>query len=139
MEAERAKEAEERLEAEERARVAKRPRHQNLHLATLAEEHEPEELSTLSTALQKVAQSAQPKRPGDPEAFTFDDDKENPIVSELREKLQSLKIVSRAKVTQNRIYSAAYHPEVSKDLIFFGGQSSLSFFFFVLLVDSNSR
>jgi WD repeat-containing protein 76 len=122
MEEQRAKEAEERLEAEERARIAKRPRHQALHLSTLAEEHEPEELSTLSTALETVAQTIQPKRLGDTEAFTYDDDKkENAIVSELRDKLQSLKIVSRAKVTQNRVYSAAYHPEVSKDLIFFGG------------------
>ena len=129
MEEQRAKEAEERLEAEERARVAKRPRHQALHLATLAEEHEPEELTTLSTALQTVAQSAQPKRLGDPEAFTFDNDKnENAIVSELREKLQPMKIVSRAKVTLNRIYSAAYHPEVSKDLVFFGGMFSPSSF-----------
>lgn len=122
MEEQRAKEAEERLEAEERARIAKRPRHHALHLSTLAEEHEAEELSTLSTALGTVAQSAQPKRIGDPEAFTFDNEKkENVVVSELRERLQPLKIVSRAKVTQNRVYSAAYHPEVSKDLIFFGG------------------
>lgn len=127
MEEQRAKEAEERLESEERARIAKRPRHQALHLATLAEEHAPEELSTLSTALQTMVQTSQPKRAGDPEAFTFDDDKkENTIVSELREKLQSLKIVSRAKVTQNRVYSAAYHPEVSKDLIFFGGMFASS-------------
>ena len=125
MEEQRAKEAEERLEAEERARIAKRPRHQALHLATLAEEHEPEELSTLSRALETVTQIPQPKRPRDPEAFTFDDDKkENALVSELREKLQPLKIVSRAKVAQNRIYSAAYHPEVTKDLIFVGGMFS---------------
>lgn len=98
-----------------------------MDLSTLAEEHEPEELSTLSTALEAVVQTAQPKRPRDPEAFTFDDDtKESNVVSELREKLQPLQIVSRAKVTQNRIYSAAYHPEVSKDLVFFGGMSSPS-------------
>lgn len=33
--------------------------------------------------------------------------------------------MSRAKVTQDRIYSAAYHPEKSKDLIFFGGTCGL--------------
>lgn len=42
-------------------------------------------------------------------------------VQELRDKLQGLKVVSRAKVTQDRVYSAAFHPEVTKDLIFFGG------------------
>lgn len=31
-----------------------------------------------------------------------------------------MKVISRAKVTQDRIYCAAYHPEVTKDLIFFG-------------------
>jgi hypothetical protein len=100
-----------------------------LHLSTLAEEHEPEELSTLSQAFQAVVQIA--KRAGDPEAFTFDDDKkENVVVARLRESLQPLKIVSRAKVTQNRVYSAVYHPEVSKDLIFFGGTFPLSCFRF---------
>jgi WD repeat-containing protein 76 len=109
-----------------------------LHLSTLAEEHEPEKLLTLSIALETVAQTIEPKRPGDPEAFAFDDDKkENATVSELREKLQPLKIVSRAKVTQNRIYSAAYHPEMSKDLIFFGGTLFLQLL--SLVIDHNNR
>lgn len=121
MEEQRAKEAEERLEAEERARKAKRPRHDILDIATLAEE-DPQELCALSSALHNVAQTSQPKRVGDPDAFAFDDDKgDEACVAELREKLQELKVVSRAKVTQDRIYSAAYHPEITKDLIFFGG------------------
>jgi hypothetical protein len=138
QEEQRAKEAEERLEAEERARIAKRPRHQALHLSTLAEEHEPEELSTLSQAFETMVQIA--KRAGDPEAFTFDDDKkESAVVSGLRESLQPLKIVSRAKVTQSRVYSAAYHPEVSKDLIFFGGMFSLGCSTFVVKRDSRQK
>lgn len=36
--------------------------------------------------------------------------------------MRGLKVVSRAKVTQDRVYSAAYHPEITKDLIFFGGE-----------------
>lgn len=64
----------------------------------------------------------------DPDAFTFDNDKENGrCVAELREKLQNLKVVSRAKVTLNRVYSAAYHPDVTKDLIFFGGEFADNF------------
>jgi WD repeat-containing protein 76 len=63
-----------------------------------------------------------PKRVGDPEAHVYDQDaRDARCVSELRDKLKDLKIVSRAKVTQDRIYSAAYHPDVTKDLIFFGG------------------
>lgn len=126
MEERRAKEAEERLEAEENARRAKRPRHHVLDIATLVEEQDPQELSSLSSALQNVAQAPHPKRVGNPDAFAFDDDKrDQACVAELREKLQKLKVVSRAKVTQDRIYSAAYHPELTKDLIFFGGTFSI--------------
>jgi WD repeat-containing protein 76 len=42
-------------------------------------------------------------------------------VAALSERLRELKVVARAKVTQDRVYSAAYHPEPTKDLIFFGG------------------
>src|ERR1700685_2515823 len=111
--------AEEALEAEERARAAKRPRHQDLILATLVEDAEPEDLSSLAAALDV---SAQPKRVGIIESKQ--ESQEAKEVKELRVKLQGLKVVSRAKVTQDRIYSAAYHPEVTKDLIFFGGERS---------------
>lgn len=120
LEEQRAKEAEERLEAEERARIANRPRAHDLDLPILVGE-DPEEVSSLSTMLQTVAQTAYRRRVGNPEAFAFDRDKKNEAaVAGLRERLQSLKIVSRAKVTQDRVYSAAYHPEVTKDLIFYG-------------------
>ncbi|GLB34907.1 putative WD40 repeats [Lyophyllum shimeji] len=120
LEEQRAKEAEERLEAEERARIANRPRVHDLDLPILVGE-DPEEVSSLSTTLQSLTQTAYSRRVGDPEAFAFDSDKKHEAaVAELRERLQSLKVVSRAKVTQDRVYSAAYHPEVTKDLIFFG-------------------
>ncbi|KZP19487.1 WD40 repeat-like protein [Athelia psychrophila] len=111
----RAREAEEALEAEERARAAKRPRHDDLVLATLVEDADPMDLSSLSEAL-KV--TSQPRRVGTVEAMS--ESREAREIQELRDKLQGLKVVSRAKVTQDRIYSAAYHPEVTKDLIFFG-------------------
>lgn len=63
--------------------------------------------------------TAQPKRVGTVESIS--ESREAKDVQELRDKMQSLKVVSRAKVTQDRIYSAAYHPEVTKDLVFFGG------------------
>ncbi|KAG6907358.1 hypothetical protein DXG01_009242 [Tephrocybe rancida] len=118
----RAKEAEERLEAEERARMASRPRRHDLNLATLVGEEYSEDITSMSVTLQDLAQTSHPKRVADPEAFTYDNDskKQDAEVEELRQRLRPLKIVSRAKVTQDRIYSAAYHPEVSKDLIFFG-------------------
>jgi len=55
----------------------------------------------------------------------FDTDKEDAEVAALRERFQNMKIVARAKVTQDRMYSAAYHPDPTTDLIFFGGECTL--------------
>ncbi|KAJ6596949.1 WD40-repeat-containing domain protein [Mycena vulgaris] len=118
LEERRALEAEERMEAEERARVAKRARHTDLDLTTLAEDEKDDDIANLSVALQNVSQTRRHAR--DEDAFTSEDEAEENLISELRDKLQDLKVVSRAKVTQNRVYSAAYHPEPTKDLIFFG-------------------
>ncbi|KAG5650769.1 hypothetical protein H0H81_011108 [Sphagnurus paluster] len=118
----RAKEAEERLEAEERTRIASRPRSHDLDLPVLMGEDSTQEVSSMTTLLQEVAQTPYPKSIGDPESFAFNDDKKDDVaLADLRERLKCLKIVSRAKVTQDRVYSAAYHPEITKDLIFFGG------------------
>ncbi|KAH9952172.1 WD40 repeat-like protein [Amylocystis lapponica] len=117
----RKKEEEARLAEEERARVAKRPRHHALDIAEVADELEPEELAALKVTLQAIVDKPHPRRPGDPDAFVFEDDKkENAEVSELKKQFQRLKVVARAKVTQDRVYSAAYHPDPTKDLIFFG-------------------
>lgn len=71
--------------------------------------------------LESVAQSSGARHLADPDAFLFDSAQEVAAVKVLKERLQGMKVVSRAKVTQDRIYCAAYHPEVTKDLIFFGG------------------
>jgi hypothetical protein len=109
--------AEEALEAEERARVAKRPRHEELVLASLVQDAEPEDITSLTAALDVAIHS---KRVGTIQSKP--ESQEAKDVNELRDRLQGLKVVSRAKVTQDRIYSAAYHPEITKDLIFFGGE-----------------
>lgn len=115
---------EERIKAEEKARIAKRPRHNVLSFHTLAETDSPQDISQLSTTMQNVTQVS--RDVGDPEAFSFPEEaKHAAAVKELREKVQSLKVLSRAKVTTNRIYCATYHPEVTKDLIFFGGKSGM--------------
>ncbi|KAK7054845.1 hypothetical protein VNI00_003308 [Paramarasmius palmivorus] len=118
IEEQKAKEAEERIEAEERARLAKRPRHDDLELKVLTED-DPKSAVLLATHLQSVTQ--QPRPVGSVDSFDYKEEKRHETeVAELREKMQGLKVVSRAKVTQDRIYSAAYHPEPTKDLIFFG-------------------
>jgi hypothetical protein len=119
----RIKREEERLEAEERAREAKRARHEDLLLNKLVE-HGPEDLSTLNTTFKTVVNRPHTRRVRDFDAFVYESDKdkqEEHEIRELRKRLGSLRVVARAKVNQNRIYSAAYHPEVSKDLVFFGG------------------
>ncbi len=110
-------------EAEEKARIAKRPRHDVLNFKTLAETESSQDLSKLSTTMKGIVQSK--RRVPDSEAFVFDRDggnqKEEKVVQEIREKVQNLRVVARAKVVMERIYCAAYHPEVTKDLVFFGG------------------
>lgn len=133
-EKERLKEEEERLEKEERARIAKRPRHETLNFNTLAETNSPQEISALSTTMAGVVQ-LKSRKVGDPDAFAWrDDNKHKAPVQEIREKVEDLKVVSRAKVTMNRIYCAAYHPDVQKDLLFFGGMHSPCYMMLMLTV-----
>ncbi|KIJ59193.1 hypothetical protein HYDPIDRAFT_140965 [Hydnomerulius pinastri MD-312] len=118
----RAKEAEERLQAEVQARLAKRPRTHDLDISALAaEELSDKDMGSLRGSLQAVTNAAIPRRVGDIDAWVFDDDKKDEKeVESLRKRLGKMKVVARAKVTQDRIYSAAYHPEPTKDLVFFG-------------------
>jgi WD repeat-containing protein 76 len=115
------KEEEEKLKLEEERRKANRPRHNKLDLINLVEGAGAEETSTLSAAMESVKKDVK-KRVPDFEDYMYDDeDEESKEVDDLRQKLSGMKVYARAKVTKSRIYSAAYHPEVSKDLIFFGG------------------
>lgn len=75
-----------------------------------------------TSAIQVTTKTLYARRVGDMKAHLYDDDeKDEAAVEDLKEKFRGMKIVSRAKVTKERVYSAAYHPEVTKDLIFFGG------------------
>ena len=78
----------------------------------------------------QVLKSANPRRAAPEEAFVYDDatDQEAREVADLKERLGKMKVVARAKVCKDRIYSAAYHPEPTKDIIFFGGESKCSVF-----------
>jgi len=121
-EKERIKLEEEKLEAEERARAAKRPRHDTLHFISLTENNDPQDIQKLTDSMTTIEQKKQPRFVQDPDAISFDDEQKNERdVETLRKQLKELKVVARAKVTENRIYCAAYHPEPTKDLIFFGG------------------
>ena len=115
---------EERIAAEEQAMLAKRPRTHELDLVELidAEELDDSDTSAFRRTFQAVTNNPMPRRVGSVRDWVFDrNDKDKEEVRSLRERLGKMKIVARAKVTENRVYSAAYHPEPSKDLIFFGG------------------
>jgi WD repeat-containing protein 76 len=88
------------------------------------EEWEPGALLGLNSRLQSLLQTRHPRRVvADQDALAFSTSGKEEIaeVAALRERLRDLKVVARAKVTRGRVYSAAYHPEPTKDLIFFGG------------------
>lgn len=118
----------ERLAAEERVREAKKPRHEELDLIQLTKtaEMEDDERNQLSLALQEIARNSHPRKVAGHSDFDYEDEKKEKVeVEHLRKQLQRMRVVSRAKVCDNRIYSSAYHPEKTKDLIFFGGEFQL--------------
>lgn len=91
----------------------------------MTEDIPPAELSELRSTFQTVLKTPQPRGTSGDDAYVFEEDEqEQAEVKALKERLGKLKIVARAKVTQDRVYSAAYHPEPTKDLIFFGGIKS---------------
>jgi len=95
---------------EERARQAKLPRHQDLDLeAHLGEDADDRERVELAIQLSSLCSNSHPVSVGD--AHDWDEERADPEKKRLGEELKKLKIVSRAKVTQDRIYSMAYHPE----------------------------
>lgn len=113
-EARHAKETEERLWREEEARAAKRPRHQDLDLSTLGDDMSTDELADLTATLRSCA------RRDDERGCDLDDALEEASqVAQLKQQFSKMKIVSRAKVTQDRVYCALYHPEQVTSLLTF--------------------
>lgn len=119
------KEEEEYILAEEQARLAKRPRAHDLDLTVLtsSEELDDEDMGALRGSLQAITNNSIQRGVGNVDAWVYEGDKRGEKeAQELRKRLQNMKVVSRAKATQDRVYSAVYHPEPTKDLIFFGGK-----------------
>lgn len=84
------------------------PRHQDLELETLAEsEHDKEEQATLLLQFSDLRKLSYPKKVAEPRALkTINSEKDK-----LEKEMQNMTVVARAKVTRDRIYSAAYHPD----------------------------
>ncbi|EJU05588.1 WD40 repeat-like protein [Dacryopinax primogenitus] len=103
----------------ERQIAASRPRHQDLDLSTMGIKEEEESLASLSSTFRAVdVDGAKRSYLGD--VGVDEDVKGDPGMEDLKERFAKLVVKSRAKVTEDRIYSAVYHPERTKDLIFFG-------------------
>lgn len=114
---------EERLEAEELTRRAREPRHGELEIYSLMPDSEENAIQALANTLKSVSEGSFPRRIPVAKTYEFSNtDEEKAEVAALKKKFKTMKIVSHNKLTKERIYSSAYHPEKSKDLIFFGGE-----------------
>lgn len=88
---------------------------------------ESDELAALRKTFSAAISAVHAKRMGDIDDKLYDDDAHHKAATaELREKLGRMVVIARAKVTRERIYSAAYHPDPTKDLVFFGGELGVS-------------
>lgn len=75
-----------------------------------------EDLVSLRQTLRVTCDLKQPKLVGD-ESMTWDEkETEDRDLGALKDAIKSMRVVSRAKVTQDRIYSMAYHPERVRSL-----------------------
>jgi hypothetical protein len=124
-EARRQEEEKERIAQEERELIARLPRHDDLDLAKLgADEQTPEEHEALLSTLRGASKT---DFTGSGDASTsYSDDRHDQSLIELKKQFKNMAIVSRAKVTLDRVYSAVFHADRTKDLIFFGGNARLS-------------
>ena len=96
-------------------------------------------LSGLSARLQSLLQMRHLWRTANQDAFVFERDKEEAEVEVLCKRLKDMKVVVRAKVTQNWVYCVAYHPDPTMDLIIFRGGHVQAAFFFLLLRLADDR
>ncbi|KAH7340695.1 WD40 repeat-like protein [Rhizoctonia solani] len=113
-----AEEEAERLAAEER--LAKMPRHQDLEFETLAEDFDEEETKSWGTFQSILTKDRYKQRIGNWTPESPDEKRVAREKDDLVAELKKLTLVSRAKVCKERVYSVAYHPITTKDVIFFG-------------------
>lgn len=116
-----AEEEAERLAAEER--LAKMPRHQDLEFEVLAEDFEGEDTKSWDTLQHALVEKKYKQRLGSWTPESPDEKRMAREKDELVAELKKLTLVSRAKVCKERVYSAAYHPITTKDVIFFGDKA----------------
>ncbi|CAE6491733.1 unnamed protein product [Rhizoctonia solani] len=111
----------ERQAAEER--LAKMPRHQDLEFETLAEGFDEEDTNTWDTLQSALVKNKYKQRVGSWTPELTDEKRMERDKDELVAELKKLSLVSRAKVCKERVYSIAYHPITTKDVIFFGDKA----------------
>ena len=108
--------------------MARLPRHFDLELSDIAVNLEEEDLPPLRSVLQALAQTASSSPAKDEEdikgkrrvgGMTEFERKLNDkrMLGQLRKEFEGMTVKSRAKVTDDRIYSVAYHPEPVSSLL----------------------
>ncbi len=105
--------------------MSKRPRHGNLSLDDLVDDEDTKEsIVSLRVALDVACKEIHSagmrlKSSGEREEKS-ELPNADPQINDLRKRLSRMVVRSRARVTRDRVYSMAYHPEKTKDLIFVG-------------------
>lgn len=80
-----------------------------------------ETISGLASTLHSLSSTSFPRHDSEKQYSFYDNKEEKAEADSLKKRFQNMKIASLAKLTQDRIYSSAYHPDKTKDVIFFGG------------------
>ncbi|KAG8976938.1 hypothetical protein FRB90_009005, partial [Tulasnella sp. 427] len=96
------------------------PRHHDLDLETTFGDASAEELESLQSTFSSLTLTKYPRAAGSGTTSRDDEIKTDEKLEEVRDAAEKATIVSRAKVTQERIYCMAYHPTTAKDIVFFG-------------------
>ncbi|KAG8853385.1 hypothetical protein FRB96_008175 [Tulasnella sp. 330] len=113
--------AEDERQAElERIREAHKPRHQDLDFAILGDDLKPAEIPKLRGLLSSLCSKKHARAVGSGTTSRDDEITADDKLEELQTQARRARVRSRAKVTTDRVYSMAYHPETSKDVVFVG-------------------
>ncbi|KAG9001621.1 hypothetical protein FRB93_012047 [Tulasnella sp. JGI-2019a] len=113
--------AEQERQAElERVRAAHKPRHQDLDLKTLVDDLDNDEIPKLRGLLSSLCSKKHPRAVGSGTSSRDEEITANDKLEDLKTRVRRAEVKSRAKISADRVYSMAYHPETSKDVVFIG-------------------
>ncbi|KAG8896634.1 hypothetical protein FRB99_008791, partial [Tulasnella sp. 403] len=117
----RREEAERQREAElEKAREAQKPRHHDLELGALLDDPSPESNTSLWSNFGALCSTKHSRPTGSSGNARDETLRSDARLEEVKKAARKATVRARAKVNNDRVYSMAYHPDTTKDIIFFG-------------------